>query len=480
MVLDLVLKDCKLVLPQIGLMEADVGIKSGKIASISKSLESSSASRVLDVRGKVVLPGVVDAHSHFGIYRSFKRDAVSESGAAATGGITTVLNIIRPRPYYLDWTGSLVGLHRKLLDLSKGSFIIDYGFTHGPVERAHLEEIEPLAAMGVSDFKFWMHYRNFKFSDEPYDAGFLYELMKSIAGVNRDAKRKLRLSIHCEDPDIIRVSGQTGYGIRETGKGSAASRRSDSHHALEAYCAARPPPVEAAAVSRAIDFAYLTGCPINILHITSQQAMDAAVKVPLAYPGVDLTREVVVHHLVLTTESKAGVLAKVNPPIRHKSDVEALWRAIENGSVDVVASDHAMTPIKLKRGGVWKAVFGFGGNTLVLPVMLSEGFHKRGIPLTKISELLSYNPARIHGLYPLKGEISVGSDADLVVVDINKKVKVSSDLLNSDQEYTPFDGYELKGWPVMTISRGEVVFEDGQVIGKTGRGKHIKRPVSSR
>jgi len=478
LIFDLVLRGGKVVFPLEGVVNADLGIKDGKIVSISKTISRSAGSRVVDLAGKTVMPGVVDAHSHFGIYQPLANDAASESRAAVTGGITTVLNIIRPRPYYLNMRGSLEELLKALLKTSKTSFIPDYGYTLAPVERAHLQEIEKLAMEGVPTFKFFMHYRNFQFSEEPYDGGFLYDLMKSIAKAN--AKHGgMSLSVHCEDPELIRVSGQTGIGIKESNDRGAVNPSDDAKSALQAYYDARPPEVEAMAVGRAIQMAYYTKCPINILHITSALAMDAAVRLPRALGGVDITREVVIHHLVLTTASKEGVFAKVNPPIRHEEDVEAMWKAIQDGSVDVVASDHAAAPLKMKQGGVWKAIFGFGGNTLLLPLMLSEGYHRRDVPLTRIAQLVSYNPARIYGLSPRKGRIEIGQDADLAVVDLEKEQKVTPELLNSSQEYTPFEGYRVKGWPWMTIRRGEIVFENGRVTGKPGRGRFIRRPVSN-
>jgi dihydropyrimidinase/allantoinase len=478
MAFDLVVKDGRMVIPKLGIYEGDIGIENGKIAAIGKDIKS-QGSRVVNASGKVILPGVVDAHSHIGIYRPLEQDAVSESTAAVTGGITTVLNIIRPRPYYLNMTGALESVLKELLRLSEKSFLTDYGYALAPVERSHLNEIEGLVSKGVSTFKFFMHYRDFKFSDEPYDTGFLLELMREVASANKTFG-DVRLSLHCEDPEVIRVSGHTGYGLRLDESVRGEERELDKLPLLEAYNKARPPLSEATAIAKAIQLASATECPINILHVTSELAMDAAVKLLNSYRAVDATIEVEIHHLTLTTASKAGVFAKVNPPIRDGKDVEALWRAINENHVDVVASDHASTPTKLKEGGVWSAMFGFGGNTLLLPGIVSEGYHRRGLPLTRIAELLSYNPARIHGFYPAKGSIMVGSDADLVVLDLNMTKKVTASILNSAQEFTPFEGMVIKGWPSATLVRGEVMFENGSVTGKAGHGRYIPRPVSRR
>ncbi len=471
---DLILKNGKVVIPRIGVLDAEIGVKDGKIKAIAKEISASAFNKTLDVKGNVILPGIVDAHSHFGIYRPFEEDVRSESKAAVTGGITTVLNIIRPRPYYLNHTGPLTDLLSKLLNLSKGNYLTDYGYALAPVEAPHLNELDELVKNGVATFKYFMHYRDYKFSDEPYDTGFLLKIMEKVAEINKSTKG-VRVSLHCEDPEIIRVKGRTGYGIVLEEKNSEGLR--EDANPLELYHEARPPLAEAIAVARAILMAKETTCPINILHVTSKLAIETIRNLIKSFE-IDLTTEATVHHLTLTTESHAGVFGKVNPPIRKKEDVEDLWDAIMEGTIHVVASDHAATPIKLKQADVWKAMFGFGGNTLLCPIMISEGYHKRKIPLEKIAELISYNPAKIHGFYPRKGNIMLNSDADFTVIDLKITRKVTPEILNSAQEYTPFEGLEVKGWPIFTIIRGEVIFEEGQVKERYGYGEFIKRPAS--
>jgi len=473
---DLIIKDGKFVIPKIGLVEADLGIENGKIIRIDKNISYNATDKVINANKKVIFPGIVDAHSHFGIYRPLTIDARTESCAAVTGGITTVLNIVRPRPYYLNMTGPLINLFNRLLELSKENYLVDYGYALAPVERSHLEEIEYLIDQGVSTYKFFMHYRDYNFSEEPYDTGFLLDLMEKINEMNQKKNKISRLSIHCEDPEIIRVKGKTGYGI-VLNKGYKPPLLLDKNP-LKNYYLARPPIAEAAAIAKAMLMAYETKCPINILHITSEFAL-STIRSLLGNFKVDATFEATIHHLTLTIESNAGILAKVNPPIREKRDVEALWNAIETGLINVVASDHACTPIDMKRGDAYSAMFGFGGNTLLCPIMINEGFHKRGIPLTKIAELISYNPSKIHGFYPRKGTISVGSDADLTIVDVNKEQKVTTEILNSAKEYTPFEGMLLKGWPITTIIRGKVVFDNGTIVKAFGYGEYIKRPVEN-
>lgn len=480
---DLLLKNCKIIIPKLGIIEGDIGIKGGKISSLSRSIEKSSANKIINVNNKIVFPGVIDAHSHIGIYRPFNQDAISESKAAVTGGITTILSYFRTGTHYLNISGPYREVYKKVLELSEHSFITDYGFHLAPMNAEHLNEINTLVKdFGVSSFKYFLSYRGIELKGdyfkrgaveekslvrkETYDLGFLFILMKKIAELNREINN-IRLSLHCEDPEIIRVSMEEAKKNFEEGKISP----------LEAYNRARPPLSEALAIAQAITLANYTDCPINILHITSQMALETASKLLKAYNTADVSLEVVIAYLVLTTDIKADTLAKINPPIRRKDDVEALWNGIENGWIDIVGSDNATVQIENKRGDIWSALPGFGENCLLLPILISEGYHKRKLPLTRVAELVAYNPSKVYGLYPRKGTLTLGSDADFAIVDLNKKERVTPDILNSAQEFTPFEGMEVKGWPVMTIIRGEIVFEEGNVIGKPGFGKYVKRPV---
>lgn len=480
---ELIVKNGKIVFPTGGVVDGDIGVVDGRIAAIARDLNSRDAERVIDASGKVVMPGVVDGHEHIGIYRPFKEDAVSESRSAVTGGVTTILSYFRTGRHYLNVSGPYRDILGKLLDLSRDSFITDYGFNLAPMSLTHIEEIPDLVKeFGVATFKYYMFYkgmelrgseyrgrgveREYLLSEEPYDNGFLYNVMDRISSVNREGYAA-RLSIHCEDPEIIRVHMPQAMERLKRGE----------INDLEAYSQARPPKAEAVSIATAISIAKATGCPINILHVSSGEALEAAVKYSNELRDLDIVLEAVIHHLVLTTDRDVGTFGKVNPPIRSREDVEALWEGIARGYISVVGSDHAAAPRSIKEGDVWTAMPGFGGNTLILPVMISEGYFRRGLPLDHIARLVSYNPAKIHGLQPRKGDISLGADADLVIVDLDAEKKVTPEILNSAQEYTPFEGLQLKGWPYATIIRGEVVFEDGEVIGKPGHGEYIKRPV---
>ena len=228
-------------------------------------------------------------------------------------------------------------------------------------------------------------------------------------------------------------------------------------------------------MAEAMVLADATHCPVNLLHLSSAEAVAAAASSRRQHPHLDIRLETTLHHLALTWDTAGGILGKVNPPIRTADDREALWEAVLDGRIDTVVSDHACCAEEDKARDLWSALPGFGGTALLYPYLLSEG-PRRGLSLPRVVELASANPARAFGLYPRKGTLAVGSDADLVVLDPEREQTVTPEVLHSAQDFTPFAGMRVKGWPVATLLRGQVVYRDGQVIGRPA-GRYLKRPV---
>jgi dihydropyrimidinase/allantoinase len=214
-----------------------------------------------------------------------------------------------------------------------------------------------------------------------------------------------------------------------------------------------------------------------LLHLSSEEALEGGRKARRDYPDLDVRLETTLHHLCLTYDTARGGIAwgKVNPPIRDAADVEALWQGIRRGDIQQVVSDHACCVESMKQGGTWEAQPGFGGTGLIYPVMVSEGHFKRGLPLHRVAELVAAQPAQTVGLFPRKGTIAVGQDADLTVIDPELEAAVTRERLLSAQDHTTFDGYKLKGWPTHTIRSGRVVYENGSVVGAPD-GRYLKRP----
>jgi dihydropyrimidinase/allantoinase len=474
---DLVIKNGTLVIPYIGVLAADIGIKNGLIANVSSDITPGESDQALDASGKFVFPGAVDSHFHVGIYRPLSEDAESESGSALVGGVTTLLSYFRTGHHYLNKSGPYRDIFPEVLQLSDGHFYTDYGYHIAIMTADQLDEVEMLVEQfGVGSFKFYMFYKGLTLQADStkggdytmadnYDLGHLYRLMEQVSSVARkhQGKGRIALSLHCENPELIRVF------IDEV--------KAKGLQGLEAYSKARPPLTERLSIHEAAILADATSCPINLLHLSSQLALQAGIDTRRQYPYLGIQLETTLHHLALTYDTAGGIKGKVNPPIRTQQDADFLWRGIQRGEVDTVVSDHACCFEEDKGQDLWKALPGFGGSSLLYPVLISEGYHKRNVSLTRIAELVSTNPAGNFGLYPRKGTIVVGGDADLAIIDLNKTQTVTPELLQSAEDFTPFAGVEMKGWPAQTILRGQLLYSGGQILARPGTGQFIKRPV---
>ena len=476
---DLVIKNGLVVLPYLGVQRADIGVKGEKIAAIDVDIAVDRAKRVIDASGRYVFPGAVDSHFHIGIYRPLADDAVSESTSAASGGVTTILSYFRTGQDYLNKIGPYQEILPELLELSEKSFLVDFGYHLACMTEEHISEIEWLVREGgVCTLKYYMFYKlltlagatseanNYLMIDNSVDFGFLYKFMKEVGRVNQLYKDygTVSLSVHCENPEIIRATQEE-------------VRANPSGNPMKDYSNARPPWQEELAINEVAIISRNTNCPVNLLHLSSMAAVEAGVDVSWRYPETTFLLEGTLHHLGLSNDMPLEQKAKVNPPIRSDQDVEFLWQAVLDDKIKTVVSDHACATLEKKQGDLWSSLPGFGGTSLMFPVLVTEGYHKRGLPLHRIAELSSANPARYHNLYPKKGSIMVGSDADFAIIDIDSEKEVTLENLFTAQEFSPELGMKFKGWPDYTILRGQIIFENGKVVGKPGNGKFIKRPV---
>jgi allantoinase len=484
---DLIIKNVRVVRPQgHAAHEADIAVKDGRFAKVGPALDARLANRTYDGKGRLAFPGVVDAHMHAGIYSPLKEDAVSESRAAAQGGVTSMLNYFRTGQYYLNKGGPYRKFFPEVLKISEKKFHVDYGYHLAPMDRTHISEIEELVKKyGVSSFKIFMFYgshglhgrsdsqRDFLMigPDERYDYAHFEFIMRGVQAARERFPEKasqISLSLHCETAEIM-----TAYTKMVETAGKLKG--------LAAYHAARPPHSEGLAVFIAAYLANEAALPtINLLHLSSRKALQAALQMAQLFPHIDFRREVTIGHLMLDVDAKTGVLAKVNPPIRPREDVEYLWEQVLAGKVDWVVSDHACCRHETKAakktfGNIWLAKSGFGGTEYLLPALVSEGM-KRGLSLNRISQLLSLNPARRFGLNS-KGDIAPGLDADLALVDPRETWTVRAKESESTQGYTPFEGLELGARVKATFLRGELVCENGNVLGKP-RGRYLHRPTA--
>jgi allantoinase len=482
---DLIIKNVRVVRPgQRSVESGDIGIVGGKIAAVGGALPAQEAGQVTDGGGLLAFPGLVDAHMHTGIYAPLPEDAFSESRAAAQGGVTTSLNYIRSGQYYLNRGGPYAELFPEILRQSAGRFHVDYGYHLAPMDRRQIAEIPMLIAdHGVTSFKIFMFYggyglhgasgnqQDFLMIDagERYDFAHFEFVMRGVRDAmqqNPGVRDAISLSLHCETAEIM-----TAY--------TKLVQQEGTLRGLRAYSAARPPHSEGLAICIASYLAHETDCVnINLLHLSSRKAVEAAMKMAEAFPQVNFRREVTIGHLVLDYDTPAGARAKVNPPIRAREDVEYLWEALLNGRIDWVVSDHACCRHELKIGtgapdDIFLAKSGFGGTEYLLSALLTEG-GKRGLALHRVAELTSSHPARRFGLKS-KGDLATGYDADIVLVDPDRSFTVNASDSESTQGYTPFEGLELRGKVCSTYLRGQLIYHNGKVIGEP-RGRYLKRP----
>jgi allantoinase len=484
---DLLIKNLRVVRPNAsGVQEADIAVKDGKFLRIAPNLSPADAKEVYDGKGRLAFPGVVDAHMHAGIYSPLKEDAVSESRAAAQGGVTSMLTYFRTGQYYLNKGGPYAKFFPEVLKISKGRYHVDYAYHLAPMDATHIREIPTLISKhGVSSFKIFMFYgshglhgasdaqRKFLMikPDERYDFAHFEFIMRGVQAARERFPQKaaqISLSLHCETAEIM-----TAYTKQVEKAGKLKG--------LAAYHAARPPHSEGLAVFIASYLADETALPnINLLHLSSKRALNAALQMQHLFPHIDFRREVTIGHLMLDIGAKAGVLAKVNPPIRPREDVEFLWQKLLEGKIDWVVSDHACCRHETKAakktfGNIWLAKSGFGGTEYLLPALVSEGT-KRGLPLNRIAALTSLNPAQRYGLNA-KGDVAEGLDADLALVDPRETWTVRAGDSQSTQGYTPFEGIELSARVKATFLRGQLVCENGDVLGRP-RGEYLRRPTA--
>lgn len=477
---DLLIRNVKVVSATADPIVGDIAVKDGKIAAIESSINAELAKHVVDGEGKLAFPGVIDAHQHWGIYNPIDQDIVSESRASAQGGVTTGINYTRTGQYYMNEGGSYAQFMPKVLNACAGRSHIDYAFHVAPMSKQHIDELPMLTnEFGVTSFKIYMFYGGFGLhgasssqreflmlpEGENYDIAHFEFVMRGVQRLREELPEfadEISLGLHCETAEIMRAYTEI---VQEEGKLKG----------LEAYSAARPPHSEGLAITIASYLAHETRLPtINLLHLTSAKALEAAMLMKDAFPHVNFRREVTIGHLLASYNTAANFGGKVNPPLRSEADIEALWHHVGEGNIDWIVSDHACCTEDEKFGkgdahdDIFAARSGFGGAEYLLPGFVGEGL-KRGVSEQRIAQLTSWNVARRFGLTD-KGDLAVGYDADIALVDPTQTTVIRPEDSESRQEYTPFDGFTLEALVTDTFVRGSHVLKNGAVVGgPTGR-----------
>lgn len=421
---DLTLLNCKIVPENI---ECSIGIENGKIVSVKKI--SPKSGEIIDIKGNVILPGLIDGHVHFrdpGF--TYKEDFKTGSIAAACGGFTTVLDMPNTNPK----TTTADAFLEKVKIASKKS-VIDFGL-HAGVDDTR--EIKKMAELKPASFKIYMD-----LIDNPY----LTEIFSEINKLSEDHL----ISIHAEDRDIV--------------KHCTDEKKNEEELNPEIYADARPPLSEEVAVSNAISMAKHFDSAIHICHVSTQKSINL---INDAKENCKVTSEITPHHLFLDDSylKKCGNFAKTNPPLRDK---EHRLNISDLGNIDIMGTDHAPHTVEEKEKNVWDAPPGIPNLETTLPLLLTHVNQNKMI-IGDIKRLLCENPAKIFNLKN-KGKIAVGMDADFVVVDMKKEGVINPDEFKTKAKYSPFKGFKVKGMPVMTIVRGNVVMNNGEVFENEGK-----------
>lgn len=459
MMMELLIKGAQVVFAE-GVSTADIGVKEGKIAGIYAPGLSPQANQVLDATGLFIFPGVIDPHMHLGIYNDMALDFREDTKAAALGGITTIVNYYRGKESYQESVP-------KLIEVGGKNSLIDFAFSLGLLTKQHVAEVEGYAReLGITSYKFYRNYQDdvkrIFGSEDPLtlDSGDMMFILRKFAEISPT----LNLCVHCEEMDLQRQV-------------AARVKAEESQDSLAYFARTSPDYAETVSVMGALYLNKIVHGNLYIVHMSAGSSVDFIAGAPeLINQGV--TVETCPHYLVLTEESPCNLLAKVNPPIHTAQDAEKLWEGIRNGLITTLGSDNCPSNLakKYSKGkDVWGILPGFPGAGVILPVLISEGYHKRGIPLETLARLSSGNTAKALNLSQ-KGVIQVGADADFAIVDLNWERKVTPEVFGSC-DYSVYEGMTFKGWPRFTISRGEVIAENGKITAESGRGQYLKRSL---
>ncbi|WP_406853752.1 dihydropyrimidinase [Alsobacter sp. KACC 23698] len=443
----------------------DIGVRNGRIAILAEAV--TDAARTIDATGLLVMPGGIDSHVHLAqpSGEAVMADGFETGSASAAAGGNTTLIPFAVQPRGASLRESVVNYHRE----AQGKSHVDYGIhliITDPSPSVLGQELPALVADGYTSFKVFMTYDDMVLNDR--------QLLQVFEVARRE---KALVMVHCEGYDAIKFM---------TERLEAAGKTAPYYHA-----ASRPESVEREAAHRAISHAELLDVPIMIVHVSGRQAME---QIRWAQQrGLKVYGETCTQYISLTADDLKGVDMDetggkyvCSPPPRDEASWEAIWEGITTGVFQTFSSDHCPYKYDSPQGKLsakGRSSFrwvpnGIPGVEVRLPILFSEGVVKGRITLEQFVALTSTNHAKMYGLYPRKGSLAVGADADIVLWDPARKVTISQELMHHGADYTPWEGYAVTGWPVKTLLRGEVVFDDGKVVGAVGRGEFLKRDIS--
>jgi dihydroorotase-like cyclic amidohydrolase len=467
-VADLVLRNGRVVTPT-GMVSGGIAIEDGVIVAIGADRELPSGTHVIDLRGRVALPGVIDPHVHLGVGGSaddakFLEDMTSETEPAAVGGVTTIVTD-HENAHGDSWVTTRIERGgESLLTQAKHELEarspIDVRFTANPDCDDDLDEIAALVEQGVSSFKMFPSYLGeeaAEFGITTVEYAFIFRAFERIAAAERPG-RPTQGMVHCEEPTI-------GAMLKER-------YRREGHDSLEWWTRSRPAICEAMQIFDVGMMARETGAVVYIPHVSSEEGGRTIDY--LQSRGARVVGETCPHYLVSDIPWELGAFGKINPPLRSPEDVEWLWQGIQRGLIEAVGSDNCRYCIAEKRDrDMWDAIPGVSEIGATLPIMLSEGIAAGRLSWTGLARVVAENAARRFALYPRKGALLVGSDGDVVVVDPDERWTLGADTPLSGASFSIYAGREVVGRPTLTVSRGRVIAEEGQLV-ERGGGRYVE------
>ena len=435
-------------------------VKEEKIAGFLTDIQGVDAQEIIDLEGHLTLPGCFDSHTHFmdpGF--THRENFLTGTSSAAAGGLTMIMDM----PCCSTPSVRSVDNLESKLNAIKDKAIIDFamwgGVTGEDVREGWLHNVQEQADYGVCAFKCYMTP-----SVPTYPKVTDPEMLEAFRAV---AETGLPVGIHAENFDMCDF-----YTKKFEREG-----RNDG----PAWAEARMALAEKAAIQLGIAFAEDTGARLHIVHMST--GIGAKLIGEAKKRGIDVSAEATPHYLTLNYQdamTERGAFAKIAPPLRTTKDNDELWEGLNNGSVDFVGTDHAPYEIETEKdftgANMWNTFPGIPGVETMVPILVSEGYNKGRISLSKLVDITSTNAAKMYGLYPKKGALHIGSDADLTVVDLDHEWTIDEQDTYSMAKYNPLHGMKLKGKPVKTVVRGKVVYDSEHgIVGEEGYGQFIRR-----
>ncbi len=443
---DLIIRNGFCVIPEIGLIKTDICVRNGKVCALMQD-SIASAHEIIDASGMYVIPGIIDPHTHLGLFTTLEEELETETRSALLGGVTTIGTYFNQETSYIQ---SLPKLKGEIEGLSRVDIIPHFAMR----TEEHIDEMPLLSEKGMNSYKVYMC--GVKGVYPKQEDGFIVKVMKKMKSLPPWANPIL--SVHCENESVC------DYATDDKDEASIKT--------LADWNETHPNMAEGEAVQRTAYFSSEVGVRSYIVHSSTQEAMKLLrdVKHPNLY--VETTSP----YLTLDTDSDIGAYGKMLPPIREEASRQALWDGIREGLIDTIGTDNTVMTTSEKKVSAGMSEAGAGYPTLGthLASVLNEGIYKQEISLEKLIPLMTMNPAKIFGVYPQKGTLLPGSDADIVIIDLNsEKVVRPSDLL-SRSDFSLFQGKKLRAWPKVTIKGGKIAAKDGRLTNDTIRGKVLE------